>query len=89
MVLIVFVKGKTDTNRKPFERQKRSDDERLTNASRVYQPCEQMSRNFERTGKPFECFVNPLISRVKLWVIQSLLTFDSMDPTCDHSLESY
>ena len=27
----VTVKGKTDTNGKPFERQKRRDDERLTN----------------------------------------------------------
>ena len=33
---------------------------------------------------------NPLTSRVKPWVIQSFLTFDSMDRTlkCDHSLES-
>jgi len=28
----VTVKGKTDTNGKPFERQKRTDDERLSNA---------------------------------------------------------
>ena len=36
-------------------------------------------------------FVNPLTPRVKPWVIQSFLTFDSMDGTtkCDHSLESY
>ena len=35
-------------------------------------------------------FVNPLTPRVKPWVIQSFLTFDSMDRTlkCDHSLES-
>ena len=35
-------------------------------------------------------FVNPLTPRVKPWVIQSFLTFDSMDKTlkCDHSLES-
>ena len=35
-------------------------------------------------------FVNPLTSRVKTWVIQSFLTFDSMDRSvnCDHSLES-
>ena len=35
-------------------------------------------------------FVNPLTPRVKPWVIQSFLTFDSMDRTlkCDHSMES-
>ena len=33
-------------------------------------------------------FVNPLTPRVKPWVIQSFLTFDSMDRKCDHSLES-
>ena len=35
-------------------------------------------------------FVNPLTPRVKPWVIQSFLTFDSMDRTlkCDHSFES-
>ena len=33
-------------------------------------------------------FVNPLTPRVKPCVIQSVLTFDSMDRTCDHSLES-
>ena len=35
-------------------------------------------------------FVNPLTPRVKTWVIQSFLTFDSMDRTltCDHSMES-
>ena len=35
-------------------------------------------------------FVNPLTPRVNPWVIQSFLTFDSMDKTlkCDHSLES-
>ena len=35
-------------------------------------------------------FVNPLTPRVKPWVIQSFLTFDSMDRTlkCDHLLES-
>ena len=35
-------------------------------------------------------FVNPLTPRVKPWVMQSFLTFDSMDRTlkCDHSLES-
>ena len=35
-------------------------------------------------------FVNTLTPRVKPWVIQSFLTFDSMDRTlkCDHSLES-
>ena len=35
-------------------------------------------------------FVNPLTRRVKPWVIDSFLTFDSMDRTlkCDHSLES-
>ena len=35
-------------------------------------------------------FFNPLTPRVKPWVIQSFLTFDSMDRTlkCDHSLES-
>ena len=35
-------------------------------------------------------FVNPLTPIVKPWVIQSFLTFDSMDKTlkCDHSLES-
>ena len=27
-------------------------------------------------------FVNPLTPRVKLWVIQSFLTFGSMDRTC-------
>ena len=34
-------------------------------------------------------FVDPLTPRVKPWVIQSFLTFDSMDRTvkCDHSLE--
>ena len=34
---------------------------------------------------------NPLTPRVKPWVIQSCLTFDSMDRTlkCDHSLESF
>ena len=34
-------------------------------------------------------FVNPLTLRVKLWVIQRFVTFDSMDRTlkCDHSLE--
>ena len=32
-------------------------------------------------------FVNPLTARVRPWVIQSFLTFDSMDRTlkCDHS----
>ena len=35
-------------------------------------------------------FVNPLTPRVKPWVIQSFLSFDSMNRTlkCDHSLES-
>ena len=35
-------------------------------------------------------FVNPLTPRVKHWVIQSFVTFDSMDRTlkCDHSFES-
>ena len=35
-------------------------------------------------------FVNPLTPRVKPWVIQSFLTFDSMDRIikCDHSLEN-
>ena len=35
-------------------------------------------------------FVDPLTPRVKAWVIQSFLTFDSMYRTlkCDHSLES-
>ena len=35
-------------------------------------------------------FVNPLTARVKPWVIQSFLTFDSMTRTLmyDHSLES-
>ena len=35
-------------------------------------------------------FVNSLTPRVKPWVMQSFLTFDSMDRTlkCDHSLES-
>ena len=35
-------------------------------------------------------FVNPLTLRVKPWVIQSFLTFDSMDRTlkCDHLLQS-
>ena len=35
-------------------------------------------------------FVNPLTPRVKPWVIQSFLTFHSMDGTLksDHSLES-
>ena len=35
-------------------------------------------------------FVNPLTPRVKPWVIQSFLTFDSMYRTlnCDHLLES-
>ena len=35
-------------------------------------------------------FVNPLTPRMKPWMIQSFLTFDSMDRTlkCDHSLES-
>ena len=35
-------------------------------------------------------FVNPLTPRVNPWVIQSFLSFDSMDRTlnCDHSLES-
>ena len=34
-------------------------------------------------------FVNPLPPKVKPWVIQSFLTFDSMDstPKCDHFLE--
>ena len=31
LALAKAVKGKTDTNGKPFERQKRTDDERLTN----------------------------------------------------------
>ena len=33
---------------------------------------------------------NPLIPRVKPWVIQSFVTFDSMDRNlkCDHSLDS-
>ena len=37
-------------------------------------------------GPPF----NPLTPSMKLWKIQSFLTFDSMDRTllCDHSLES-
>ena len=36
-------------------------------------------------------FVNPSTPRVKPWVIQSFLTFDSMNRTlkCDHSLESW
>ena len=35
-------------------------------------------------------FVNPLTPRVKAWVIQSFLTFDSTDRhiKCDHLLES-
>ena len=35
-------------------------------------------------------FVNLLTPRVKPWMIQSFLTFDSMDriPKCDHLLES-
>ena len=35
-------------------------------------------------------FINTLTPRVKPWVIQSFLTFDSMDrtPKCDHSLKS-
>ena len=35
-------------------------------------------------------FVNPLAPRVKPLMIQSFVTFDSMDRTfkCDHSLES-
>ena len=35
-------------------------------------------------------FVNPLTRRVKPWLIQSFLTFHSVDKTlkCDHSLES-
>ena len=35
-------------------------------------------------------FVNPLTPRVKPWVIQSFLTFDSMDRTlkCDHLLKA-
>ena len=35
-------------------------------------------------------FVNPLTRRVKPWVIQSFLNFDSMDRIleCDHLLES-
>ena len=35
-------------------------------------------------------FSNPLTTRVKPWVIQSVRTFDAMDGTlkCDHSLES-
>ena len=41
---------------------------------------------------PFYCIFlrNPLTPRVKLWLMQSFLTFDSMDRTlkCDHSLES-
>ena len=34
-------------------------------------------------------FVNPLTARVKPWVIQSFLTFDSKDrtPKCDNSLD--
>ena len=42
-----------------------------------------------RKKKNFLLF-NPLTPRVKPWVIQSFLTFDSMDRTlkCDHSLES-
>ena len=34
--------------------------------------------------------INPLTPRVKPWVIQSFLTFDSMDRTlkCDHLFES-
>ena len=64
------VKGKAETNGKPFERQKRTDDEWLTNSpwsvrtvclndrtglfERFGQPFERMSKNFERTGKPFE-----------------------------------
>ena len=36
-------------------------------------------------------FVNPLTPRVKPWVIQSFLTFDSMDRTlkCDHSSNDF
>ena len=39
---------------------------------------------------PWELIFNPLTPRVKPWVIQSFLTFDSVDRTlkCDHSLES-
>ena len=35
-------------------------------------------------------FGNPLTPSLKPWVIQSFLTFDSMDKTiaCDHSMES-
>ena len=35
-----------------------------------------------------ELFVNPLNPRVKLWMIQSFLSFESMDRTlkCDHLL---
>ena len=40
--------------------------------------------------KYFYKFNNPLTPRVKPWVTQSFLSFDSMDRTlkCDHSLES-
>ena len=38
-----------------------------------------------------EMVSNPLIPRVKPWMIQSFLTFDSMDGLlkCDHSLENF
>ena len=40
--------------------------------------------------EPCQTHFNPLTPRVKPWVIQSFLTFDSMDSTlnCEHSLES-
>ena len=40
--------------------------------------------------QPVVLFVNPLTPRVKPWVIQSSVTFNSMDRIlkCDHSLES-
>ena len=43
---------------------------------------------FFRLGRIFS--IDPLTPRVKRWVMQSFLTFDSMDRTlkCDHSLET-
>ena len=45
---------------------------------------------FEARGPKKRRMSNPLTHRVKSWVIQSFLTFDSMVRTlkCDHSLDS-
>ena len=50
----------------------------------------RVSKQDPHTGehRRFVRTVNLLTARVKPWVLQSFVTFDSMNEKCDHSLES-